>query len=371
MKYEYWLASIRPLSDRKKERIRERAGGGEAAYYIEEKELAGMEFLTEKDREVIRLFRKKRDPAAEYDRLKEQGIRFVPCFDPAYPGRLKRTAGYPYALYVKGRLPEDARPSVAIVGARQCSAYGEGQALRFARYLAQRGVQIVSGMALGIDGAAGRGAINGGGDTYAVLGSGADVCYPAQNKGLYGDIIKTGGILSEQLPGTAPRREYFPARNRIISALADAVLVMEARQKSGSLITADMALEQGRDVYALPGPVDSPLSRGCNELIRQGAGILLSPEELLEELAPDLAAGRGGCAGPGTAAGAEKSDKIEKVLESTENIVYSCVGLYPGSFGRLLEKTGLSPSVLMETLVALQLKGYVKEISKGYYIRAR
>ena len=111
------------------------------------------------------------------------------------------------------------------------------------------------------------------------------MCYPAQNKGLYGDIIKTGGILSEQLPGTAPRREYFPARNRIISALADAVLVMEARQKSGSLITADMALEQGRDVYALPGPVDSPLSRGCNELIRQGAGILLGPEELLEELA--------------------------------------------------------------------------------------
>ena len=195
------------------------------------------------------------------------------------------------------------------------------------------------------------------------------MCYPRQNRGLYGDILKKGGILSEQLPGAAPRRENFPARNRIISGLADAVLVMEARERSGSLITADMALEQGRDVYALPGPVDSPLSRGCNQLIRQGAGILLGPEELLEELVsePALTALL-----PGETRGkreCEKSDKNKKVLESAENILYSCLGLYPRDISSLLEETALAPAALMELLVSLQLKGYVKEISKGHYIR--
>ena len=370
MKYEYWLACVRPLAGGKKEKLRSRAGSGEAVYYIEEKRLQEMEFLTEKDRQVILSFQKKKDLSTEYGRLLEKEIRLVPCHDPAYPRRLRECAGHPYALFVKGRLPADDRLSVAIVGARQCSAYGERQALAFAEYLAGRGVQVSSGMARGVDGAAGRGAINGGGDTYAVLGSGVDVCYPAQNRGLYGDILKKGGILSEQLPGAAPRRENFPARNRIISGLADAVLVLEARERSGSLITADMALEQGRDVYALPGPVDSPLSRGCNQLIRQGAGLLIGPEELLEELVsePALAAllpgrmrGKGEC---------EKSDKNKKVLESAENIVYSCLGLYPRDISSLLEETALAPAVLMETLVALQIKGYVKEISKGYYIRA-
>ena len=369
MKYEYWLSCIRPLAGKKKELIRSSVGSARDVDYIEEKKLREMAFLTEKDRETIRNFQKKGDLETEYDRLLERGIRLVACHDPAYPRRLKRSAGYPYALFVKGRLPDDDRLSVAIVGARQCSAYGERQALRFAEYLAGRGVQIISGMARGIDGAAGRGAINGGGDTYAVLGSGVDVCYPAQNRGLYADITNRGGILSEQLPGTAPRKEHFPARNRIISGLADAVLVMEARERSGSLITADMALEQGRDVYALPGPVDSPLSKGCNRLIRQGAGILLGPEELLEEMVsePALAALL-----PGEREGqreCEKSDKNKKVLESAENIVYSCLGLYPRDTSSLLEETGLSPAALMETLVALQIRGYIKEISKGYYIR--
>ena len=369
MKYEYWLACIRPLAGGKKERLGSCAGSGEAVYNIEEKRLEEMEFLTEKDRQVILSFQKKKDLAAEYDRLLEKGIRLVPCHDTAYPRRLRECAGHPYALFVKGRLPADDRLSVAIVGARQCSAYGERQALAFSEYLAGRGVQVISGMARGIDGAAGRGAINGGGDTYAVLGSGVDVCYPRQNRGLYGDILKKGGILSEQLPGAAPRRENFPARNRIISGLADAVLVMEARERSGSLITADMALEQGRDVYALPGPVDSPLSRGCNQLIRQGAGILLGPEELLEELVsePALTALL-----PGETRGkreCEKSDKNKKVLESAENILYSCLGLYPRDISSLLEETALAPAALMELLVSLQLKGYVKEISKGHYIR--
>lgn len=369
MKYEYWLARVHPLSGRKKERLRQHAGSAEAVYYIEEKILNGLGFLSEKDRQVIRRFRKETGLQEEYDKLAEKQIRFIPCFDPAYPKRLKEISSYPYALYAAGRLPEDGRVSVAIVGARQCSAYGERQTLRFSGYLAERGVQIISGMAKGIDGAAGRGALQAGGDTFAVLGSGTDVCYPAENRGLYRDLLEQGGILSEQIPGSQPRREYFPARNRIISGLADAVLVMEARERSGSLITADMALEQGRDVYALPGPVDSPLSRGCNSLIRQGAGILLEPEELLEELCAGTVPGTGIQEEKTVSGDCEKSDKNKKVLESAENIVYSCLGLYPRSISSLEQELQMSPASLLEILVTLQLKGYIKEISKNYYIR--
>lgn len=364
-KYEYWLACVRPLSDRKKEKLRERATCAEAVYYIEENRLKTMEFLTEQDREIVKIFQRKKTLEQEYEKLCDKKILFIPYFDSRYPERLKKITGWPYALFAKGKLPADDRPSVAIVGARRCSAYGEREAIRFAEELASYGIQVISGMARGIDGAAGRGALLAGGDSFAVLGSGADVCYPPENQGLYQDLIKRGGILTEQLPGAAPRKENFPRRNRIISGLADAVLVMEANQRSGSLITADIALEQGRDVFALPGPVDSPLSRGCNELIRQGAGILLSPLELVEELRIPV------CAEERKDGDQEmkQSDKNKKVLESTENIVYSCLGLYPRGISFLLEETKLAPAVLMETLVSLELKGYIREISKNHYIR--
>ena len=216
-------------------------------------------------------------------------------------------------------------------------------------------------MARGIDGAAGRGAINADGCTYAVLGSGVDVCYPRENRGLYVDIQKSGGILSEQLPGSPPLQGNFPRRNRIISALSELVLVMEAREKSGSLITADFALEQGKEVYALPGPVTSPLSRGCNALIRQGAGILISAEDFVEEMKT---------MGYLRKNFAKKSDKNKKMLESTENILYSCLDLFPKGVHQLIEETGLEPFQVMETLVVLELKGYIQEISKNYYIRS-
>lgn len=365
-KYEYWFACIRPLSDRKKALLWEKAGCARAVYYIEENQLKKMEFLTEKDRDTLKIFQKKTALDMEYEKLIDKKIRFVPFFDKAYPERLKTIADPPYALFVRGKIPRDSRPAVAIVGARKCSAYGEREAIRFASGLASCGVQVISGMARGVDGAAGRGALSVGGDSYAVLGSGVDVCYPRENRGLYEDLMEKGGILSEQLPGAAPRREYFPRRNRIISGLADAVLIMEAGERSGSLITADIALEQGKDVFALPGPVDSPLSRGCNELIRQGAGILLSPGELAEDLKLSVCS-NGEKTGD---ADRKQSDKNKKVLESTENIVYSCLGLYPRSVSQLSEETKLPPAVLVETLVSLELKGYIREISKNHYIRS-
>ncbi len=218
-------------------------------------------------------------------------------------------------------------------------------------------MQVISGMARGIDGAGQRGALNGGGKSFGILGCGADICYPREHFGLYMDLQQSGGIISEQLPGTKPFPGFFPARNRIISALSDVVLVMEAREKSGSLITADMALEQGKDVYALPGPATSPLSQGCHHLIREGAGILVSPEVLLEEMS--LCSEKVG----------QIINKNEKMLETTENLVYSCLDFTPRGVNGLSERTGLPARKVLELLISLELKGMVKEISKNYYIR--
>ena len=224
------------------------------------------------------------DPKTCAELLEESGIRFVMVDDPEYPQRLLRMEDPPFGLYCRGRLPSDFHPSVGIVGTRMASPYGRDQARIFARELAAGGVQIISGMARGIDGIAGRGALDAGGDTFAVLGCGVDICYPRENLDLYGTLCEKGGVLSEYPPGTQPQARLFPPRNRIISGLSDVVLVIEAREKSGTLITVDRALEYGIDVFALPGRVSDRNSAGCNNLIRQGAGIATCPGDILEYL---------------------------------------------------------------------------------------
>ena len=202
------------------------------------------------------------------------------------------------------------------------------------------------------------------GKTFADLGGGGDIWYPREHIGLYMDILEQGGgILSEFPPGTPPLAVNFPLRNRIISGLSDVILIMEARERSGSLITADLALEQGKEVYALPGPVDSPLSTGCNRLIQQGAGVLLSAENLLNEwgIMPDNLCRKTEI----------KPDKNKKTLESEDELVYSCVGLYPKSVGQLTEETKLRPEEVLKLLVSLELQGYIREISKNYYIKVK
>ena len=236
-------------------------------------------------------------------------------------------------------------------------------ALQYGKCLGHAGVQVISGMARGIDGAGQRGALNGDGTTFAVLGCGVDVCYPRENIGLYMDIQKKGGIISEFPPGTEPLARNFPMRNRIISGLAEWILVIEAKEKSGSLITADMALEQGRDIYALPGMVTEPLSCGCNRLIRQGAGILLNEEDLLEELVIK------GLLKKKIAIISDTKNKIK--LETKENLVYSKLGLYPRGLDDLQRETGLTPQEVMGICVSLQLKGCIQERSKNYYVRVK
>ena len=285
-------------------------------------------------------------------------IRCIDYYSEEYPEKLRLYPDMPQKLYVRGRLPDAGKPSVAIVGARMCSAYGRMQAFRFARELSAAGVQVISGMAYGIDSEGHKGALEGGSPTFAVLGNGVDICYPAGNRSLYDRILrKDGGILSEYSPGTTARNYYFPARNRIISALSDLVLVVEAKEKSGSLITANHALEQGKAVFAVPGPVTEELSRGCHKLIYDGAGIAYSPEILLEECGI-LLSGRN-----------KSKEKKHLGLATDLNLVYSCLDLRPKSPDEFIRETGLPPGKVSSLLLELELMGLAREEGRHHYVR--
>lgn len=226
---------------------------------------------------------REKDVWKEYEDMKERGIAFYPFYHPEYPKRLLDIPDRPFGVYVKGKIRDDG-PWVAVVGARDCSPYGSYVAEKFARGLAELGLLVVSGMARGIDGIAQRAALDANGSTCAVLGCGVDICYPVSNEALYREICSNGAVLSEYPPGTKPQPSLFPPRNRIISGLADAVLVVEARRKSGTSITVDMALEQGKEVFVIPGRITDRLSDGCNNLLLQGATIALSTAQVAEEI---------------------------------------------------------------------------------------
>ncbi len=229
-------------------------------------------------------FSKGYDVEGAYGTLRERGVCLVTEREPDFPKRLKEIPDAPFALYYVGRLPEEAERTVAVVGARECTEYGRFMAKQFGDALARAGVQVISGLARGIDGIAQKAALAAGGYSLGVLGCGVDVCYPEENRELYEALATSGGFCSEYPPGTPPKAVFFPPRNRLISGFADGIVVIEAKEKSGTLITVDMALEQGREVYALPGRATDPLSGGCNRLIRQGAGLVCTPKELLDEL---------------------------------------------------------------------------------------
>ena len=288
----------------------------------------------------------------------EEKILRISSKSAEYPEKLNNYPKMPEILFVKGRLPDRKKPSIAIVGARACSTYGRIQAFRYAKVLSSAGVQIISGMAYGIDAEAHKGALEGGTATYAVLAGGVDICYPAGNKALYERILREGGgIISEQPPGMRARNYFFPARNRIISGLADMVLIVEAREKSGSLITAQWALDQGKTVYAIPGPVNEELSIGCHKLIYDGAGIAYSPEILLREL------------GMNNENKVKSDSKNDLGLASDLKLVYSCLDLRPKSTDFLIQKTGLPPRQVGSLLLELKLSGLIREIGRHYYIK--
>ncbi len=358
MKYEYWYANTKGIGNKQKRKIRAQVASSEELYYMEEKELKKI-IGDEKFSKQILESRKEWNLEEEYGKLMQKQIEFIPFFDERYPERLINISAPPYGLYVKGKLPQNEILSVAIVGARNCSAYGAAMAKDFAKELAEAGVQIISGMAMGIDGVAQKSALDAGGRSFGILACGVDICYPKENFGIYMELLEKGGLISEQPPETQPFRNYFPARNRIISGLADVVLVIEAKERSGSLITADMALEQGKEIYALPGNITSALSRGCHNLIKQGAGILLSPKDLMDEL------------GIFYKNEINLSKHNKKLLENIDNIVYSCLDFEPKNPSQVCELTGISIREAVNSLVNLELGGYVREVSKNYYVKVK
>lgn len=283
LKYWVWLTALPGLGSRMKLLLLERFGSPENIYYAEKEDLLLTEEMRPSQAAILenKSLQRADEILGDCERL---GIHLLTLQDAAYPGRLKCIYDPPVLLYWRGRLPLfDEEAAVAVVGTRRCTPYGLRTAESLGWEMTKQGALVVSGLAKGIDSAAHRGALRAGGMTAAVLGGGIDVIYPAENRWLYEDVERSGVLLSEYPPGTEAIGSHFPVRNRIISGLSLATVVVEAPERSGALITANTALEQGREVFAVPGPLDAPDSRGCNALIRDGAGIVTGSWDILCE----------------------------------------------------------------------------------------
>lgn len=259
-------------------------GNEEIIYHVKDEELRKSGLLTKNQLKELIESRRKTDIDKAYEEMRQTGVNITCITEDDYPSRLRIINTQPYMLFYYGELPREQVSSVAIIGARMCSDYGRKCAEYFASELAMRGVQIISGLASGIDGISQRAALEANGRSYGILGSGVDICYPASNRSLYERLKGCGGVISEYPLGTRPIAQNFPMRNRIISGLSDIVLVIEAKPRSGTSITVSMALDQGRSVYAVPGRIGDALSQGCNRMIYEGAGIANDAQAILDEL---------------------------------------------------------------------------------------
>jgi len=283
LKYWLWLTELRGLKNQTRLALLRHFGTPEDIFFADEGEILLTEGMTREQAKILgnHDLRAAERILADCQRL---GQRILTMQDAEYPGRLKNIYDPPCLLYVKGRLPLfDEEAAVAVVGTRKCTPYGIACAEKLSYGLASGGAVVVSGLAKGIDTAALRGALRAGGMAVGVVGNGLDVCYPRENRYLYEDVASAGVLLSEYPPGTEPAASHFPVRNRILSGLSLATLVVEAPERSGALITAETALEQGRDVFVVPGPIDAVNSVGCNRLLQQGAGVAIDAWDILRE----------------------------------------------------------------------------------------
>ncbi len=295
--------------------------------------------------------------------MEQCGATLVPYSDPAYPALLREIQYPPMLLYLKGGPIAAERLLIAVVGSRNATHYGLRAARSLGAGLAENGVGVVSGLALGIDAAAHEGCLGAGGFPVAVLGTGIDVAYPATNRRLLARVVESGAVLSEFPTGTPPEPKNFPVRNRIISGLSRAVVVVEATRKSGSLITAGFALDQGREVMAVPGSIESFKSTGTHRLIKQGAKLVENTADILEEVQPfsgRLPAGAG--EGPEPAPPSPK-------LNAREREVYEIVGDYPLHVDEIVRLGQLEPALVLSTLLGLELRALVSQLPGRMYVR--
>lgn len=356
--YIYWLIHVPGFGPRTISGLKDVFFTYEAIYEAEREALIHSGAVTERQCEALLAEKETlEERRRELEKLCKRGVRFLTIHDEEYPGRLLSISDPPTALFLKGGLPPEEAPAAAIVGARECSEYGQWAAGSFAELLAAEGVQIISGLALGVDGAAHNGALRAGKQTFAVMGCGIHTCYPRENYALYRQIEEQGGVMTEFPPYTAPQASNFPRRNRIISGLSDAVIIIEAREKSGSLITADYALEQGKEVFALPGRITDVESGGCNRLLQSGASLCLSPADVLEYF------------------GIRRERKLtlhkfsEKRLANREKVLYSFLDSRPRHVEQIMQASGMQVTECMELLLKLELMGAVRACGNQFYCR--
>lgn len=291
--------------------------------------------------------------------LEDPANQVLTLADAAYPPQLLQIPDPPPLLYVKGRADLLARPALAVVGSRNATAQGIANAAAFARVLSDAGLTVVSGLALGVDAAAHRGGLAGKSSSIAVLGTGTDIIYPARNRALAHELVASGALVSEFGLGTGARPDHFPRRNRLISGLALGCLVVEAAADSGSLITARLAIEQGREVFAIPGSIHSPLAKGCHALIKQGAKLVESAADILEELRLPL---------PGAAA-ASAVPAPPETIDAAGRLVLDALGHDPCDLDTLASRCSLGAAELGALLTQLELEGVVAPLPGGLYQR--
>lgn len=354
----YWIAfnKVTGIGPARLRALLDACGTIEAAWHasIQQMQAARLD-----RRSIESLLQGRRDihPQQEWQRVQDGGVTALTWEDDEYPAALRTIDASPPVLYVRGRLTSQDEWAVALVGTRRASTYGREVAHVLAGELARHGVTIVSGLALGIDTVAHRSAIEAGGRTLAVLGSGLDQLYPPQNRGLAATIAEQGAILSDYALGTRPDANNFPPRNRIISGLSRGVVIVEAGERSGALITARFAAEQGRDVFAVPGSILHPGSAGCNALIQQGAAPVLSVDDLLEQLNLFNLQAR---LDARTSVPADPQEQQLLALLSPE----------PLHIDEIVREARLSPAAVGGLLTVMELKGLVRQVAAMTYVKA-
>jgi DNA processing protein len=348
-----------PDIDRRINKILEVFGSPERAWNASSKELRALLRISIELSEKISSERKKIDLDFEFEKIISFGVEILSVFDSCYPRLLKEISSPP-VLFIKGDLIKSYSCAVAIVGSRNASVYGKAVAFELAQQLSDLGVIVVSGVARGIDSAAHRGALAASGETIGVLGCGLDIVYPPENRKLYSEILEKGCLISEQPLGTRPFTQNFPARNRIISGLSEGVIVVEASERSGALITADFALEQGREVMVVPGNVKSSLTKGCHKLIKQGAYLIETIDDVIEVLQLDLKFPK---------ESKLSKDKLEVDISREEQEILNCLGWEPKHIDQILQAVCFDISKVSTLLTILELKGLVKQDFGHNYLR--
>ena len=359
--YLMWLNRVDGFGFKSVNQLLEHFGSAEALWHAEPAEIRAFRGLSEKMAELLISSRDEDQLNDWIIELEEKEIEFYSYWHPRYPRLLREISDPPLGIYVRGELPDDDIDTVAIIGARKCSRYGATVAYDIAKELGKTNVVVVSGMARGIDSEGHKGIMDGGGKTIAVLGCGVDICYPPENQELMQRIAENGCVISEFAPGMPAMPGNFPSRNRIIAGLSKMVVVVEAGKKSGTLITADLALDYGRDVFVVPGNVTSALSKGTNELIKQGCPIITEGNDILIALGIAY----------------KEEEKVKFKIKSAENISAEEKEIYdlmeaetPISAETLCRKLHKDIQDVQYILSLLELSGYIIKIPQAGYIRA-